>query len=150
MYRGSVVKKLRLKPSHFQADVNTFLKLYTWFWMDFNGLPVINLTRCINTTLNSYFYTENKKNTPKLGLGGFYPTVVYILFALGWEGLHSLPGSLCAPLRQKQSRPFTVMSSESQKPPWTFKPPARVKRTPNSTITHSHSPQKRTLKRFCF
>lgn len=62
--------------------------------MDFNGLPVINLTHCINTTVNFKFIflhrKQNKKKTPKLGLGGFYATVVYILFALGWEGLHSL------------------------------------------------------------
>lgn len=43
-----------------------------------------------------------------------------------------------------------MKSSEFQRPSWTSEPPARAKLTPDSTITHSHSPQKRALERFCF
>lgn len=126
----------------------------------FHGLPVINLTHCINTLVNFkfIFLKKEKKEMPKLRLRQFLRNsrahfVKKISCSLSlhiWVCAPPLRSAFPGPLTEKQTLLFTVMSSELQKPPWTFKPPARVKLTPNSTIIHSPSPQKRTLKSFCF
>lgn len=123
VYRGSVVKKVMIKTVSYSDWRQCILEIIHMVLDGFHELPVINLTRFINTPVNFKFIflqkqKEKKKKTPQLDLSGFYAAVVYNLLVFFVEkALHccwthlSAQLSLSAPLRQKQSRLFTVMSS---------------------------------------
>lgn len=117
----------------------------------FRGLPDINLSRCMNPLVNFKFIFRKTKRKQKNTIVGVRLFFFYIdVVVKKAVCCISLLSPVLVSLTQKQPHRFTVMSSEFQKALWTLEPPARVKLTPNRTIIPSPSPQKRTLKRFCF